>query len=87
MKEELHSEHNTNLSPFLLCLMESQLESETFFLHRGRQCNGLFNMFRKLMSTISKDQRCHGNKCAIRMPYLKVSFIYAQYDTMYIMII
>ena len=29
LKDELHSEHNANLSPFSLRLMESQLESET----------------------------------------------------------
>ena len=63
--KEWHSEHDANLSPFSLCLMESELESDTcFFLLRGRWCSGLFNMFKctnseslwlLLLTTLSKD--------------------------------
>ena len=67
--KEWHSEHNANLSPFSLCLMESELESDTcFFLLRGRRSSRLFNMFKvtnseslKLLLLTSIKQICHGD--------------------------
>ena len=69
--KEWHSEHmhHANLSPFSQRLMESELESDTwFFLLHGCRCSGLFNIFKVtnsescVMTIIDhKKQRCHGD--------------------------
>ena len=64
--KEWHSEHHANLSPFSQRLMESELESDTWFFSSS---SGLFNMFKvtnsesHVMTIIidHKKQRCHGD--------------------------